>query len=333
MKFLAFFSFLLFSSFGLAQDTSELKRVKLAWDEVEDSKSYELEIYKEEVLLLQQSFSALEWQGKLEAASYKYRVRAIDEFDRPGEWTAFEAFTVKNKVIKDKSQLADEKIYKRNPSLGIHVAYGSYEYRNQVSGVGSGKLESGTSLGLGGDLSFWLWDKLGIDLSGTHNNSTVQNVDVSYAEFNLAVKYALFRQSRIFLNPSLSFEYQNTPEFFVDTATLGTLQTNLIQSMGLGLGLEIGTMLSETWTLSAHARYIHPFSLKGDVVAKSSPDSATFYRYALNLQYYWLPQWLLGLELGGDHRELKYEFNNKKQIERDELRLMLFTRYVFSSAE
>ncbi len=330
MKLLTFFACLLLNSFLYAQEATDLKKVKLAWDEVEDSKAYELEIYKEETLFLQQNFSSLEWHGRLEAASYKYRVRAIDEFDRPGEWTPFESFSVKSNKSKDQIELSEETIYRRKASLGFHAAWGSYEYKNQVTGLGSGKLEGGNSLGIGADLSYWLWERFGFDLSGTQNYSTVQSVDVSYAEFSLALKYALFSKSRIYLNPLLSFEYQNTPEFFVDTATLGTLQSNLIQSMGVGIGLEIGALLSKSWILGAHARYINPFSLKGDAVGKSSPDSATFYRYGLNLQYYWFPQWLLGMELGGDRRELKYELNNKKQIERDELRLVFFTRYVFS---
>lgn len=333
MKLLAFFTFIFFGSVAFTQESADLKRVKLAWDEVEDSKSYELEIYKEEVLLLQEKLTSLMWQGDLGPASYKYRVRAIDEFNRPGEWTALASFSVKIVKTKVNPDVVKKKLIERNASLGIHAAWSSYKYKNQVSGIGSGKLDGGTSLGLGADLDFWLWNRLGVELSGTHNSSSVQSVDVSYAEFSLALKYALLTQSRIFLNPLLSLEYQYTPEFFVDTAALGALKANLVRSMGMGVGLEFGSLLSDSWLLGAHARYIQPYSLEGDAVGKSSPDSATFYRYGLKLQYYWVPQWLLGIELGGDYRELKYQLNNKKQIEKDELRFILFTRYVFGSSQ
>jgi hypothetical protein len=326
-----FFVFFFFHFLGFSQEVESLKRVKLSWDEVEDSKAYELQVYKDEELSSEQIVSSLEWEAKLPLGSYKYRVRAIDAFDRPGVWTDFEEFKVASKGDQKSPSLTSGLDYSRRSSIGANLSWSQYDYSSQIGKLGSGNLSGGTALGVGADLHLWMWNRWGLDIKGSYISSKVEGVGVSYPELSLGLKYALLEQSKFFLNPLISFEYQNTPEFMFSSTSFAGFKRNLINSMSLGFGAEFGTALSEQWILQAHARYIWPFKIEGDGINSSLPDSALMYKFGLNLQYFWTPHWLVGLELGGDYRELSYMGQGKSEIEKNSYYLMLFSRYVFEA--
>lgn len=85
------------------------RSVGFDWDAIPESKGYDMEIklVKEDGTGKGFNFKIAEnsWSGKLAPGNYIFRVRARDQRNVPGEWSAFNPFTVNLESIKIKSPI------------------------------------------------------------------------------------------------------------------------------------------------------------------------------------------------------------------------------------
>lgn len=318
---------------GEAEELPYTKKVKLAWDEVERSQGYELEIYKGELLFHKEITTQLSWETRLEPSLYKYRVRALDEFGRFGNWTSFEEFHIKPKEIL----LADSSKASKKTKLShvdFAVAYGFYDYRSEAGGFGFGKANGASEFAVEGDLNYWVLSRLGLGLGVSYTSSELSGISLSYPDMNMSLRYLLFSDSSFYFNPLLSIEYQNTPEFMATGTSPSSLKGNLITTIGIALGAEFGFQISNIWALSAWFRYISPVSFSGSNVQNGVADASTFYKYGFGISYAFKPRWDAILEYTSDYHKASYETqNNRTNLYKNSSRVGLGLRVLFGDAK
>ncbi len=70
------------------------KTVSLSWEENTKASQYEFQIENKGAVVVHSKTPESLWKGEVPFGSYTFKVRAIDKFDRPGEWSAPKALVV-----------------------------------------------------------------------------------------------------------------------------------------------------------------------------------------------------------------------------------------------
>ena len=70
--------------------TAHAKAVRVKWKPLEGAVKYELQVSQGDRIVAKETLSSelTLWRGKLSPGYYHYQLRAIDRFDRPGDWSA-----------------------------------------------------------------------------------------------------------------------------------------------------------------------------------------------------------------------------------------------------
>lgn len=287
----------------LADEAEQTKKVKLSWDSVNEATDYELEIKNQEKVLMTEKVKALEWETRLPVGNYSYRVRAIDEFGRPGEWTTEEVFEI---AFKDKSNSRDydRALGKPSSSLALQLSSGRYDYKSRVSDLGFGNINSAEDFTAAVELDYWISPKFGIKVLGSYNKMQVSGKDIGNYALGAAAVYPLIFTQKLYFVPALGLNYQSFPGLYFDLPDPNTLQVKDIGVLSLSAGIDAGFYLSERLSVVGKIGYLLPYRLNMQGGDAKEPSSSNFLQARLGVSYVISDGWDLGLFYGMENREL-----------------------------
>jgi hypothetical protein len=95
------------------------KKVKIEWQKIEGSTLYEVQIQKDGKQILNKTTDDPYWKGSLDPGIYSYQIRAIDEMQRPGDWTGARALVVAPPGPNMKFPVSGEKVSLYSPHAPV----------------------------------------------------------------------------------------------------------------------------------------------------------------------------------------------------------------------